>query len=303
MALTKITRLYAVKCGSTVFDQLGDATLSPNVQGLLITPPGGSIPLFSANVSERPDVSFSSAMVETILGLFGMAGGSAGITKLIGQEVVNLTGPTAIGSGAHSTWQSPAALGYVNAISASNRSLASAQVMLRLLRSGATPVITYAGTATITEALTGTEAFVMGPVVIDGDLIEGTNDLSVSLNPVVVESDPDYQTEPVFAAVKATAPAISFTTTDPDIWDLHNTEFGAGADAGAFANLVKLDQNARQFAAASTEHINFEAANGRITCEQISGADQLTRVRLDPISEDNSTLAVVANVNAALVVS
>lgn len=303
MALTKIHRLYAVKCGSTVFSQLNDAVLSANVRGMTHTPPGGSLALFTANMQERPSVSMTTTAIEQALTLFGVAGGSAGATTLFGQQMTSLSGPTAIGSSAHATWAAPAALGYINQISAGNRTPATAQCMLRLLRSGATAAITYAGTAAISDTLTGAEHFVMGPLVVGGSVIEGTNGLTIAFNPVVVDPDADYQVEPIFACINSAPPVFTFTSTDPDVWDLHNTEFDSGGSGAFKANLIKIEANQQQYAAASTEHILFTSNLGRITCESVGGARQLTRVRIDPVSSDGSTAEAVATLNSAVATS
>lgn len=301
MSLTLLSQLYAVKCGTTLFHQLQDATLNSNVQDLIETPVGGTMPLFNANNGERPEVTFGTHQLKTALTLCGVAGGSGGVAKLFGRKVVNLTGPAAVGGSVHYSWTSAASLALINQISAGNRQRAQAQLRVLFLKSGATSALTYAGTATLDAYTTAVENFVLGPIVIDGNVIEGTNDFTLSFNPAVEEPDDDYETQPVFAAVRATQPVISFSTTSPTIWALHNTEFNAGGTTPAKVNLIKLKNNLLRYGDADLEHILFEAGEGRIKCESIGGSKQLTRVSLICNSPDGGTTApVTATVDNAI---
>lgn len=300
MSLTLLSQLYAVKCGSTLFHQLQDASLNSNVQDLVETPVGSTMPLFNANNGERPEVQFGTHQIKTALTLCGVAGGSGGVAKLMGRKVVNLTGPAAVGGSVHYTWTSAASLALINQITAGNRQRAMAQMRVLFLKSGATAALTYAGTATLDAYTTALENFVLGPIVIGGNVIEGTNDFTLAFNSAVEEPDDDYETEPVFAAVRATQPVISFSTTAPSIWSLHNTDFNSGGTTPVKVNLIKLKQNLRRYDDADTVHILFEAASGRVKCESIGGSKQLTRVSLICNSSDGSTAPVTATVDNAI---
>lgn len=295
MALTLISNLYAVKCGSTLLHQLADATLSSNVQDLIETPVGSTIPLFNAALQQRPDLSFGCNQVESLLTLFGVAGGDAGITKLLGRKVVNKTGPAAVAGTVHYGWTASAAMGVINQITASNRQKAMAQVRVLFLKNGGTGALVYAGGVAVDAYTTAAENFVLGPIALNGATLEGTNDCTIAFNPMVVEPDDDFETEPVFAAVEKTQPVISFTTTDPGIWSQHNA-----ALTSAKVNLIKLTNNGLRIADGSLEHILFEATSGRIVCEQVAGSKQLTRVRLVCISADGTTAPVTATVDNAV---
>lgn len=298
MALTNIRQLYAVKLGSTVFQELQDASLSANVSDLIETPVGFTMPLFNSAMGQNPELTFGTHQIETILGVLGVAGGDGGIAKLFGRKIVNKTGPEAVASTVHNSFTAAASLGMINQISAGNRSRAIAQCRILFLKDGATAALVYAGNAALDAYTAADEHFVLGPVVLAGSVVEGTNDFSLSLNPVVEGADDDYETEPVFGAIRATQPVVSFTTTDPTIWSSHNTAF-----ANAKVNLIKMQQNLTQYAAASLEHIVFSATSGRIKCESIGGSKQLTRVSLITNSPNGSTAPWIATLNSALVVT
>lgn len=299
MSLTKINMLYAVKLGSTLFHQLQDATLSANVQDLIETPVGSTMPLFNSALQVRPEVSFSSSQIKSLLTLLGVAGGDAGIAKLMGRKVVNKTGPAAVGGSVHATWTASASLGMINTITAGNRQRASANTRIMFLKSGATAALVYAGTATVDAYTTAVENFVLGPILVNGAILEGTNDLSISFNPQVAEADDDYETEPVFAAVEKTQPVVTFSTTDVGIWSLHNTEF-LTAGGPLKINLIAQKQNSLREADAALKHILFTGGSGRIVCESIGGSKQLTRVRCILNSPDGTVAPLTATVDSAL---
>lgn len=299
MSLTKTSQLYAVKLGSTLFHMLQDAALSSNVQDLIETPVGSTMPLFNSALQVRPDVAYTTDQLKSALTLLGVAGGDAGIAKLFGRKVANKTGPVAIASTVHACWTASASMGVINTITASNRQKAKAQLRVVLLKNGATAALVYSGTSALDSYTTAVENYVLGPILVGGNIIEGTNDLSIAFNPRVSEPDDDYETEPVFTAVEATQPIVSFTSTDPGIWSLHNTEF-LTAGGPLKVNLIAQKQNGLREADNALKHILFTGGSGRIVCESVGGSKQLTRVRCVLNSPDGTTAPLTAGIDVAL---
>lgn len=299
MALTKLSQLYAVKLTSTLFHDLADATLSANVNDLISTPVGSTMPLFNSALQTRPEVTFGTHQIKSLIGLLGVIGGNAGAAVLMGRKVVNKTGPQSVGSSSNYTWTASASMGVIQSISASNRQRAMAQARVLFLKNGATAALVYSGTATVDAYTTAVEQYVLGPILANGSILEGTNDLQIAFNPQVIEPDDDYETEPVFAAVGSTQPVVSFTCTDPGIWSLHNTEF-LTAGGPLKVNLIAQKQNTLREADASLKHILFTGGSGRIVCESIGGSKQLTRVRCILNSPDGTTAPLTATVDSAL---
>ena len=300
MALTKVYQLYAVKLGSTVFHELQDATINGNVTDLIEVPVGFNMPLFVAANGERPEITFGTHQVKTMLGLLGVAGGDAGIAKLLGRKIVNKTGPVAVGSSAHASWTASASLGVIQQITASNRQRAQASVRIVMLKNGSTAALVYSGSATVDAYTAAAEHYVLGPIAIDGSTIEGTNDLQIAFNPATEESEDNYESEPIFAAVRATQPVVTFTTTDPGVWSLHNTEIGASTANGLKVNLIKMEADKLQYSSASSNHIVFAGGSGKVRCESIGGSKQLTRVVVVPVSADGSTAPLTATTDTAV---
>lgn len=299
MALTHLRQLYAVKLGSVLFHQLQDATMTANVSDLIETPIGSTMPLFNSALQQRPDIGFSTSQIKSALTLLGVAGGDAGVAKLMGRKVVNKTGPAAVGGSVHATWTAAASLGVINSISASNRQKAMCQMKVTMLKSGATAALVYAGTATLDAYTTAVENFVLGPILVNGVLLEGTNDFSLAFNPKLSEPDDDYEIEPVFAAVESTQPVVTFNTTDPGIWALHNTEF-LTAGGPLKINLIKQKQNSLRYGDAELQHIVFHGGSGRIVCESVGGSKQLTKVRCICNSPDGTVAPITATLDSAL---
>jgi len=237
-----------------------------------------------------------------LLTLLGVAGGDSQIAKLMGRKIVNKTGPAAVGGSVHSTWTASASMGVIQSISASNRQQATAQARVLFLKSGGTAALVYAGTATVDAYTTAVEQFVLGPILVNGSILEGTNDLQINFNPQVIEPDDDYEIEPVFTAVQSTQPVVSFTSTDPGIWSLHNTEFLTGGGPLKI-NLIAQKQNSLREADGALKHILFTGGSGRLVCESIGGSKQLTRVRCILNSPDGTAAPLTAAIDSALALS
>lgn len=299
MSLTKTSQLYAVKLGSTLFHMLQDAALASNVQDLIETPVGSTMPLFNSALQVRPDVAYTTDQLKSALSLLGVAGGDAGIAKLFGRKVNNKTGPAAVNTSVHASWTASASMGVINTITASNRQKARAQIRIVLLKNGATAALVYAGTSALDSYTTAVENYVLGPILVNGNIIEGTNDMSIAFNPRIAEPDDDFETEPVFSAVEATQPVVTFSTTDPGIWSLHNTEF-LTAGGPLKINLIAQKQNGLREADNALKHILFTGGSGRLVCESVAGTKQLTRVRCVLNSPDGTVAPLTAGVDVAL---
>lgn len=300
MALTRIYQLYAVKLGSTVYNELQDATINGNVTDLIEVPVGFNMPLFVAANGERPEITYGTHQIKAILGQLGVAGGDSGIARLMGRRISNKTGPVAVASTVHASWTASASLGMIQQITAGNRQRAQASVRIVMLKSGATAALVYSGTAAVDAFTTAAEHYVLGPIAVDGTTIEGTNDLQIAFNPQTEESEDNFESEPIFAAVRSTQPVVTFSTTDPNIWSLHNTEIGTGAANGLKVNLLRMEANKLQFATGASQHIVFAGGTGKIRCESVGGSKQLTRVVVIPVSPDGSAAPLTAAVDTAV---
>lgn len=300
MALTKIFQLFALKCGSTVYSQITDATLNTNVSDMTITPSGHIIPVFTAHNGARPEVPFTTNQVESALTQFGLLGADPGVCKLILQKQANKANRVAHATSEHAVYTVNSALGYGMQISASNRQQATFQGRLVLLHDGTNAPFIYSGSSAITDTPSGGENFVLGPISAAGTTIEGTNDFQLAINPTVDEPEEDFQSDPVFASILNIRPAITFTSTDPGVWSLHETAITGN---GVKINLLKKTANGDRFSNASTEHINLKATTGRIVCESIGGSRSSTRVRIVPVSSNGTLSPVIVTLDSAVDVS
>lgn len=298
MALTKIFQLFALKCGSTVYSQITDATLNTNVQDMTITPAGHIIPVFTASNGRKPEVPFTTHQVESALTQFGLLGADPGVCKLILQKQANKANRVAHATAEHVLYTVNAALGYGMQISASNRQQATFQGRLVLLHDGTNAPWIYSGSSAITDTPSGSENFVLGPISYNGTVIEGTNDFQLAINPTVDEPEDDFASDPVFATILNIKPQISFTTTDPGVWALHESVIAA---ADLFkVNLLKKTANGDRYADGDTEHINFKVTTGRVVCESIGGARSSTRVRIVPVSSNGTLSPVIVTLDSAV---
>ena len=295
MSLTKIFQLYGLKSGSTVLHQLQDATLSRNVMEQIETPTGGTMPLFAAEMGSKPDIAGTSQQLKSFLTLLGLGGANTGILKLFGRKVANQTGPVAVGTGAHASWTAAKSMGFLSTITAGNKQRATCQYKFQLLYDGTNPIIVYSGTATLDAFSAAAEQYILGAIVIEGNVIEGTNDLSINLNPAEMDSADDFLADPVFHAIQKTEPTIEFSTTDPGIWALDGTAITAGK-----VNLIRLEPNLKRYDDADAQHILLETTSGQIRCQSVGGNKQLTKVFIRCISPDNSAATLTATVDTAV---
>lgn len=298
MALTKIFQLFALKCGSTVYSQITDATLNTNVSDMTVTPSGHIIPVFTAHNGSKPEVPFTTHQVESALTQFGLLGADPGVCKLILQKQANKANRVAHATAEHAVYTVNAALGYGMQISASNRQQATFQGRLVLLYDGTNAPFIYSGSSTITDTPSGGENFVLGPIAFNGSVIEGTNDFQLAINPTVDEPEDDFASAPVFASILNIRPTITFSSTDPNVWSLHEAEIKANDELKV--NLLKKTPSGDRYADGDTVHINFKVTKGRIVCESIGGSRSSTRVRVVPVSSNGTLSPVIVTLASAV---
>lgn len=298
MALTKIFQLFALKCGSTVYSQITDATLNTNVSDMVVTPAGHLMPMFTAHNGSKPEITFTTHQVNAALTQFGLLGANPGVCKLILQKQANKANRVAHATSEHAVYTVNAALGYGMQISASNRQQATFQGRLVLLYDGTNAPFIYSGASAITDTPSGGENFVLGPIAFNGTVIEGTNDFQLAINPAVDEPEDNFESAPTFASVLRADPRMSFTTTDPGVWSLH--ESAISSSDLLKVNLLKKTANGDRYADGSTSHINFKAVSGRIVCESIGGSRSATRVRIMPVNDDPDESSVIYTLDSAV---
>lgn len=298
MSATNQFQLYAVKSGSTVIHQLADATLSRNVQEIVETPVGGVLPLFTGEVGQRPDLTFSSHQLKTLVTLLGLLGANTGIVKLFGRKITNKTGSAAIASTTHASWTSAASMGYLTTITASNRGRASANVRKVFLYDGTNATIVYSGSASLDSYTSALEQYILGGIVLAGSVLDGTNDFTLNLNPQVLEPEDDFQYDPTFCAITKIEPTIEFSTSDPSIWSSNGA-----AVTNLKVNLLAVKKNGQRELDADAKHIVIASTLGQVRCQSIGGTKQMTRVFVRLLSSDNSVSPVTITTDTAAVSS
>lgn len=298
MSATNQFQLYAVKSGSTVIHQLADATLSRNVQEIVETPVGGVLPLFTGEVGQRPDLTFSSHQLKTLVTLLGLLGANTGIVKLFGRKITNKTGSAAIASTTHASWTSAASMGYLTTITASNRGRASANVRKVFLYDGTNATIVYSGSASLDSYTSALEQYILGGIVLAGSVLDGTNDFTLNLNPQVLEPEDDFQYDPTFCAITKIEPTIEFSTSDPSIWSSNGA-----AVTNLKVNLLAVKKNGQRELDADAKHIVIASTLGQVRCQSIGGTKQMTRVFVRLLSSDNSVSPVTITTDTAAVAS
>jgi hypothetical protein len=187
-------------------------------------------------------------------------------------------------------------LAYLSQITAGAHKNAVATGRLALLNDGTNAAYIYSGSAAVSGTPSAGENFILGPIAHNGTAITGCDNLSIDFNVEVVEPEQEIEDEPTFACVDMIKPTISFETTDATVWSLHQSAITNGIKI----NLYKKQANGSRYSDASTEHILFTIATGRIVCESVGGNRSLTRVKIFSVSSDGTTSPIVAALDNAV---
>lgn len=298
--LTKIFVGHVVATGSNDYTQIANASLQKNLDKMIITPWGHTLPMFVAENGRRPELPFDTHQVATALGEFGLLGADPGVCSLGFKKVANQTGRVADATAEHVRYTANNALGYINSITAGNKTQAVCSNRLALLADASNPAYVYSGTDTVSETPAAGEHFILGPIGHNASAIEGCNDLQINFNPRLFETAADeYTNEPYFAAIDGITPDVSFTTTDPAVWALD----GVAITGSVRINLIRKSNKTDRYADAATQHIVFTMTDGMFSCEEISGPKAATRLMITPISPDGSTSPITFATGSAVTIA
>jgi hypothetical protein len=290
--------------GSTFISQLTDTTPASNHEELIGRASGHPDPLFIANRGVRPDVTFNSTQLKTLLDAVGSdyaADLSAGNTDLFYKKVTNLGTREAAASTVHKRMRMASGILYVESIGAAHQQDAAMSCRIVPIYNGTNNPIVPAGSLALAGTPAVTSFFTLGPVVINSSQLPGVQSWRLMLGNSMLELGGDGEIFNTFCAIGETEPFLEVSGLE-HAWDTYGLE-GTAVSALTFA-LRKKATDGSNVANGTAEHIVFTGSGGKIGVVNTQGGGNspaATTLRI-PLRATSSSGAVVS-FNSATTIS
>lgn len=309
MTINSIHVLHGLDTAAVFYSQLEQAALSAGIENRSVIPSGYTQPLFVGGQEDKPEVSLATHQVAALIAQCGLFGAQLANADLYYRKVAAFSARVAPATTEHIRLRAPVAYLYLESLSAGHHTPASAMAKLILLTDGANPGLIPAGTVALAGTPAAAENFVLGPCVInvgDGDVVlDGADNLSLSLNPQPIVHGSGSNTFREFAAMQSVSPVITLTTTRTSAWHtLHKKALTVTGDytGGIRFQLRRRSPDGDNVPNGTAQHVALTATHGRVVCTQVdNGADGArTTLQITLRAPDVSTNALTFAVNTTI---
>ena len=215
--------LFSLKTPSIELFQVQNSQLAPGLQQIMDAPSGHTQPMSRAVIQANPEITFQTTQLTTLLASCGIFGSSlsGGNTDLTLRRISNLGTRYANNASQHQRFRATSGMLYWRSLSVSHAGIATADCRLALCYDGTNPILTPAGSVTVSGTATSVEQFTLGPVAINGTTIEGISDISIALNHQMFEQAADGNLHNTMVAVDRIDPVITINTLSSQLWNTY----------------------------------------------------------------------------------
>jgi len=315
MAVSTLHTLYALNADPNsgedyLISQLVDWALDTNLSEELAAADGCVDPKYVAVMSQEPRLRVSTTALATVLGKVGISGllieasGSSGLNAVEAWLQKMLSGGTRTPptTAEHTKLSIGNGLIIPRTINAPLNAFATYDLEISAISSdGSTSPLTITGSQQLTGSPDVTEAFVCGPVKINGSAITGIEDITVDFGIEEIVRQGDGEAYPTFVGIMNRNPSIRVRSSNVGIL---STLTAAGAEQGASDSVVylrKVDEGGTRVADATSEHISFTIDDGRISCQTVGGSQGeplMAEVIITPTYDGTNAIMVVSAATA-----
>jgi hypothetical protein len=267
MGVANISYLHGIHFSSGAFlSELDDATLESNQMEYAEFAAGYPDPLFLGTHGSKIALAFPTKQIATLVGLVGATFAvdlSGGNTDLYYKHGLDLGVRDADANTDHQRFRLASGMMYLSGISVQHQQLAVATARIVPIFAGTNPPIVPAGSVALTGTPAAAEFFTLGPVEINGTVLNGVSGWSLDLGVQVLELSSGGELYTTFCGVQSRQPVLEVTTLEVGAWDTFGTD-GAAISANVVAYLRKKAIDDGMVADGTAAHVSVTAAAGRI---------------------------------------
>lgn len=298
--------VHAIVTPNATYSQITDSRVNPGIQMMHGFPAGHPEPLFSCVADSRPEVTFVTTQIDTVLGEATAANMfcadlSGGNTDLYLRQVASNATRIAAATSAHTRLRASNAMMVLQSISAPHNAEATANVRLLCIYDGTNEPIVPTGSTALSGTSAANSYFCAGPVAINGSAVPGVQQIDIDFGHTLIESGGDGEVWWTFAAVQEIRPSITIRTLTAT--SLTSLGIVGSALASFVVYLRKYAENGTRIANGTEQHIAFAGTSGIVTVDEVSGGGNepvMTMIRITPTAADADNRAIAVDTAAAI---
>lgn len=261
--------------GSVSFTNLQNVRTTPDIREIMEYPAGHPHPIYTANASVRPAISFTTREVAKVLANIPSGGLAVTNDSYLYHKLAQAAGIPDRTQATHRRYRMPQCLAYWTSISIPNNAPAEAQVMLQAQYDGSNlPLIPQTAVA-LTSAQTAPTLHGVGPVFINGTQLAAGSIQSVEASSGIslLQLGGDSELYDRFVGVERTNPRLTVQTTEIEAI---NT-YGLGGTAldgsnGIIAYLRAFSEDGDRIATNVASHAALQGLSGLLRPETSGGS-------------------------------
>lgn len=296
MSISNLYMLSAANVAAGQINQVKNYDLDPGIEEIVECADGNVDYEFAAVLLQSPKLGFSSEAIKRALDIAGIGGYSiAAAADFYLQKIAQ--GGTRTGGASSVKISGSKGLLVPTRITCQDKQLAQIQMMAAMVSSdGTTAPIAVTTGQSMPSTTTYDQAFVNGPISVNGTTIEGIKNLVIDFGIEPIIEHGSGEAYPTFVGILKRQPRISFSTTDAAF---ANT-IGMFANQSASDSMVylrKVAAGGTRVANGTSEHIGIAIDAGMIFTRKLPSGDergiQLTEVDIVPTWDGtNDVLAI-----------
>jgi hypothetical protein len=262
MSVDTLHVLHAIYKSGLSITQLSDGVANQTFNELIGMSAGHHYPLFTGILENKPEITFRSPQLRTLLTAFGISGLdiSGANTDLEWRKAVDLGARTAI-SGANIRTRLTQGLIYPRTITAQQGQVAEMDGRISVTWDGSNNPFVPAGAA-ITATPQAAEQFTLGPCKINGTWVAGVKEVTIDTGAQLFEELADGDLYPTFAGIMEHNPiSVTIRTHVATNWTTYGVTTGTALTA-FLGYLRRIQADLGPYGTGSSQHIKFAGDYG-----------------------------------------
>lgn len=290
--------VHGMSLPSTRFlSQLQSGTITTGVQTISVVPAGFPQPLALHTGAQRPQVTFTTSQLATLLtdtGVYGYSASSSNFDFFC-KAASDLGVRVADATTNHLRFRATEGLLNWLSIDAPQDGVATASCRFVPTYDGTNAPLVAAGSVPLSGTPSGGECFGMGPVYHNGSGISTVTSWSLDLGISFMEVAADGEPYLTFIAVREIAPVLTIRGVRPT--QLVTYGAGTAVTSSLACYLRRRTADGGFYSDASSQHIEIAATNGLILPQSTSGGgnepmDNQTQILLRPATAADQALTI-----------
>ena len=278
MAVTALHTLYAVDYDGGLIDQISDWGYDVATAELLKGGDGQVDPTFVCVGQQEPAIRFTTTGIAKALAVSGISGVAIASDALFTAYMQQMAeGGTRTAGANHITYVISQGILVPEQINASTDDAATISYVAHATYDSSNLPVIIAGSQSLTGTPSTSEIFYCGPVKVNGQTINGVQNVTIDFGITVYKKGGDGLAWPSFVCISTRQPSITVTTLDAGFGTnaLFTTSGLAGIAQSTTDSVVylrKADEGGTRTADATEEHISFTIDEGRLEVSSVQGS-------------------------------